>query len=149
MKSTKETQINFPIEVKSDNSVDVIKKSFNKTMIKASVVPFYRSFPYVLSMIFTFLTFIFLAIQTYQYYNTMPYQIPLIYSQSATGWQMVDKESLLVFLALFLLFSIVIPYLNSKIYFFDKRLVVVMSIGIVILDCFVLIAFSEIFSLLH
>jgi len=148
MKKSKEIQFNFNINVKPDNSIATIKKTWNKTIITASAVSYFRSLPFVLSAVFNFLTFFYLAIIIYKYYPQLPLKIPLIYSQALVGWNVVDKIALLYFLGIFLIFSIVLPGIKSKIYFFDKRLVLVISIGEIIIDCFILIAFSEIFSLL-
>ena len=143
-----ETQINFPIDVKPDNPIVSLNRSIDKKMIKARAVGYFRSFPFMLSFIFTWLTLIYVAVQVYQNYSALPKEIPMIYSQALSGWEVINKELLIVFLVLFMLFTLISPFINSKIYFFDKRLVLVISLGTMIIDCFVLIGFSEIFSLL-
>ena len=82
MKEKKVEQIDFPIDIKADNSIAVIKKSFNKKIITASYIPYFKSFPFVISLVFSFLTLGYLGIQTYQSYSKIPSQIPLIYSQA-------------------------------------------------------------------
>jgi hypothetical protein len=148
MKPEKETQINFPIDVKPDNPIVTLNKSFDKRMIKAKAIGYFRSFPFMLSFIFTWITLIYIAVQVYQNYNMLPGEVPLIYSQALSGWEVINKEIFLYFLGGFLAFTLISPFINSKIYFFDKRLVLVMSIGIIIIDFFIIIGFSEIFSLL-
>jgi hypothetical protein len=64
------------------------------------------------------------------------------------GWEVVDKQAFIYFLGGFLIFAILSPIINSKIYFFDKRLVFVLNIGTMIINSFILIAFSEILLLI-
>ena len=147
LKKQKDEQIGIPLNIKQDNSISFLKHSFDKQVISVSVTPYWRSFPFVLSFVFSWITFIFLGITLYLNYPALPSQIPLLYSQSLVGWDLIDKKALLVMMAFFFVFNIINPLINSKIYNFDKRLILILSLAIITIDSLLLIALNELFFL--
>jgi len=147
LKKQKEEQIGIPLNIKQDNSIAFLKHTFDKQVISVSVTPYWRSFPFVLAFVYSWITFIFLGITLYLNYPALPSQIPLLYSQSLVGWDLIDKKALLVMMAFFFVFNIINPLINSKIYNFDKRLILVLSLAIITIDSLLLIALNELFFL--
>jgi hypothetical protein len=147
-KKLKEEQLNIPLDVKKDNSISFFKHSLDKKVRTVSVTPYWRSFYYVLAFVFSWITFLFLSITLYLNYSKIPDQVPMIYSQALVGWDLVNKDMLLLVLAVLFVFNCLSPLINSKIYNFDKRLVLVSCIVLIIVDCLLLIAMNELFFLL-
>jgi hypothetical protein len=147
LKKQKEEQIGIPLNVKQDNSIAFLKHTFDKQVISVTVTPYWRSFPFVLAFVYSWITFIFLGIILYFNYPNLPSQIPLLYSQSLVGWELIDKRALLIMMCFLFMFNVLNPFINSKIYNFDKRLILILSFAIIIIDSFLLIALNELFFL--
>lgn len=147
-KSQDKEQIGIPMNVKKDNSIAFLKNSFDKQVLTVSVTPYWKSFSFVLAFVYSWITFIFLGITLYFNYSKLPAQFPLFYSQALIGWELVSKETLLLILGIFFVFNCIYPLINSKIYNFDKRLVLISNIALIITDSLLLIAFNELFLLL-
>jgi len=143
-----EGQIDIPINVKRDNSIAFLKNSFDKQVLTVSITPYWKSFSFVLAFVYSWITFIFLGITLYLNYSKLPAEFPLFYSQALIGWELVNKAVLLLILGVFFVFNCIYPLINSKIYNFDKRLVLISNIALIITDSLLLIAFNELFLLL-
>jgi len=141
-------QLDIQLNVKKDNTVAFFKHAVDKQIMTATVIPYWRNFPFVFAFVFQWMLFIFFGIALYFLYSKLPVQIPLFYSQALSSWELINKEILFVIMGFLFLFNCAFPLLNSKIFNFDKRFVLISNISIIILYCLLLFAFTEIFSLL-
>jgi hypothetical protein len=143
-----ESQLEIPIKKPRREVVYDVKRRVNKSIIYAGAVPHWRSFFFVCAAVCTWFLIISLVLILYFNYQKLPAQVPMIYQQIDQTWQTIPKEGLIAFPIVLSVFSIFVIYLNAKIYRFDRRLVLVMNIAIILADIFLLLGLSQLFSLL-
>ena len=141
-------QLPIPMKKPKNEMVYGIRRKVNKSMTYAGVIPFWRNFYFVLAFLTNLFTVVSLSGFLYFNYERLPNNIPLIYNQATKLWTPVNKQFLLVIVFTLLIFLIWNTYLNSKIFQFDRRLVHMLNISVVMSCIILLVALSQIMSLL-
>lgn len=145
---TNKEQLVIPIQKPRGEMIYGVKRKVNKSIVYAGAVPHWRSFFFVSATLSTWALIIGLVLILYINFPKLPEQVPLIYHQNSQTWQTVNKETLIAFPIALTVFSIFITYLNSKIYHFDRRLVMILNIAMILTNFFLIIGLSQLFSLL-
>ncbi len=141
-----QNQIDMPFAPGKGEKWIKMKNKLGNVEKKFELLPFWK---YGLN-IFTLVTILFLAITIvlvfFVYYETLPEQIPIIYDQQAQLWDIFPKYVLLILSLVFLLGEVGIYILSYYIYFFDKRLSIVINLISVIVVYLYLIGVAQLLS---
>lgn len=123
-----------------------IKKQIENIEKNFEITPFWK---YGLN-IFTLVTIILYAgIVGYfamQYYPTLPEQIPLVFNQSSDIWEMYPKYVFLIISLMFFLGQLGLFILSYHIYFFDKRLSIIINLLSIVMVYLLLLGSAQILS---
>jgi hypothetical protein len=122
------------------------KKRLERIEKRFELTPFWK---YGLN-IFALVTIFFLAgallFGYINYYAKLPAEIPLIYDQTSEIWILYPKVYLLMLSGIFLLAEIGIFILTYYIYFFDKRLSIVINLIAIVTTYLFLLGIAQILS---
>lgn len=125
--------------LKFKKRLEGIEKTFELT-------PFWR---YGLN-IFALVTLFFLGgvmiITFVNYFDQLPSEVPLMYNQKDEIWMLYPKFSLVIIALLFLLGEIGLFILTYYIYFFDKRLSIIMNLISIVTVYLFLLGIAQILS---
>ena len=146
-KGDENIQISMPIKEKRE-LVYGIKRSVNKRILYAGVLPQWRNFLFVFSFVSGIFLFIALAMFIYQNFNKLPNELPLIFQQKDKTWATIPKNFSFVLPILILGFDLLMIYFKGKIYTFDKRLVLILNVAELITYFLIFIGISQLSSLL-
>lgn len=143
-----EDQIKLDIKESKFDWFYSIRRKVTEVEAVAEAIPYWRNFSAVAALMSSIA---FIGIITYlilSFYDILPPEIPLIYSQAGKSWDLIEKEFLPVipvFLGVLLILTI---RFNISSYSFDRRLAYIVNLAVTIFNIFGLIAFLQIFSLI-
>jgi hypothetical protein len=81
-------------------------------------------------------------------FGEIPIQVPFIYNYSEATWDQADKSIIFIFPILLLVLESAIVYFIMKLMTFDRRLAIISSTIMTILNLLLLIALSQIYFLI-
>lgn len=141
-------QLAMPMKRSSSEVVYGIKRNVDKRITYAGVIPYWRSFFFVAAFVSSIVTLILISYILYNYYAVLPNALPLYYIQASQSWMTFSKPTVIVIPFIVLLFTIFSTILNAKIYHFDRRLVLMLNIAIIMANIFLVVGLAQIISLL-
>jgi hypothetical protein len=140
------TQIEMPIKEKRE-LIYSVKRNLNRSIMYAGILPQWRNFMFVFTTTIGSSLILILSIYIYQYFSSLPDEIPLIYQQSTSSFMSISKYHLPFIPAGLFVFVILMIYLKGRIYSFDRRFVSVANVSELIIYTLILIGLSQLFSL--
>ena len=147
-KPTKKQAEQISLDLKKDKLEGYYQVKRRLANLEATVeaLPYWKNFLSVLAFLMLFFLIIFTTYITVNNYRIMPQKLPLLYSQSNTAWNLIDKEFFLLipFLLLIALFFLI--RLNSLTYKFDRRLATMINMSLVLTSLLGFIAYIQLFS---
>lgn len=141
-------QMKMPIKQPRSELVYGLKRNLDRSITYAGVVPYWRNFLFVAAFLTTFFTILTLGYVLLLYYFKLPLQIPIFFSQATNSWTAIDRKLIIGIPASMIFYLVAITYLNAKIFRFDRRLVEVINLSIIIADLLLLLGLGQILSLL-
>lgn len=148
LSGAKDTQLEIPIRRSSKDLVLDVKRNIDKSITYAGVLPHWRSFQFVAAFLVSIFTMMLIAYVLYLNFDKLPPEVPMIFNQAGQNWTSIDRRLLIGLPVSQIFFIALFTYWNSKIYRFDRRLVQMLSLSIVIANIFLLIGFGQILSLI-
>jgi hypothetical protein len=140
-------QIEMPIKEKGE-SIYGIKRKISKKILYAGILPQWRNFMFVFSTVSGLALTLIISVFLYLNIGKLPDEVPLIFQQSTKTWLGIPKNNLFIIPLILFVYLLLITNLKGRIYSFDRRLVIVMNIAEIISYIFLLIALTQLFSLL-
>lgn len=142
----KEPQIKLPIKSSRLEGVYKVKQDINNKKAEIGVIPYWRNFTFVFTLVFSILVLVAMDYYFFQVYLELPSQIPLVYNQSISSWNLIDKNALIIFPLVQLGIILIIFKINTVIYHFDRRLVQTVNYGLILSNILLAIALFELLS---
>ena len=123
-----------------------VKRKITQVETTVEAMPYWKSFLSVTAFVLMLFLIILISAITFQNYNNLPKQIPLIYSQSALTWTLSDKDVYIIIPIVLFVALVMITRLNSQTFKFDQRLSIVVNIAVILSSVLGIIAFLQLFS---
>jgi hypothetical protein len=142
-----ESQIKLNIRESSMEPMYKVKRSISKIEIAAEAIPFWKSTVSVITLTFSILTLVVFGFLIYFYYPRFPAEMPIFYDHSNGRWQLFPKSIFLFLPPIFAAIATILWKVNYSVFFFDKRLALVVTWIILLLALLNLIAIAQILSL--
>ncbi len=148
--SKKKTPIveQIPIGLKKDKLENYyqVKRKLSHLEATVEAQPYWKYFISVSAFLLVFLLIVFNLYLTITKYSQLPKELPLIYSQSSNTWTLIEKEFyLLIPFLLFVTLFMQIRF-NTLTFKFDRRLSLVVNLGLILASLLGFIAYIQLFS---
>lgn len=147
-KQKQDEQLSMPIKKQNSEVVFGIKRSVDKSITYAGVIPYWRSFFFVAAFMSSLINIGLLGYVLYKNFSKLPAEVPLFYNQATASWTNYSRNTLFIIPIVILFFAIFVTILNAKIYRFDRRLVLMLNISIILANIFLVVGLGQILSLL-
>lgn len=145
--NTKESeQIDFGLKKDRMEAYYNVKRKLSEMENTVEAIPYWKSFLSVAGFMLMILLIIMIAFVTFTNYESLPRQMPLIYSQTSSTWMLSDKDVYIIIPVLLLIGLAIVTRLNSITYKFDRRLSIVINITLILTAILGFIAFIQLFS---
>ncbi len=138
----------IPIDLKKDKleSYYQVKRKLSRLEATVEAQPYWKYFISVFAFLLVLLLIIFNTYVTFTKYSSLPRQLPLVYSQSTNTWTLIDKEFYLLIPFLLLLMLFIQIRFNTLTFKFDRRLSLVVNLGLILSSLLGFIAYIQLFS---
>ncbi len=145
-KREKNTQLAMPIKNGKTDVVYGLKRKIDKRITYAGIIPYWRSFFFVAALMSSITNALIISYVLYRYYTVLPADIPLFYNQASQNWQNLGKSTLIALPIILIVFAIITSIYSAKIFHFDRRLVLMLNISIIIANILLAIGLAQILS---
>jgi|GEM_PF-393666 len=142
-------QIQFDISTSQVNIFNKIKYKLKHFELIIEIMPYWKNGLTVFSTVFAIFTTASLLMIVLYDFNSLQKNIPLFYNHSENTWNFSDK-SILLFLPIIVgALNFIIHRLSLMIFKFDKNLVYIISLAMVLVNGILIIALLQILSLIR